>query len=350
MKFAFRIKLSTYKRLIKNGHTFEKIRKLDFRASFDGASFDGASFDCASFYRASFDGASFDGASFYRASFNRASFYGASFNRASFNRASFDDASFNRASFNRASFDRASFDGASFYRASFYRASFNRASFNRASLNISGIGIQLKIGRYRASLVGKYISVGCVTRRIKDAIKGSEADYEVAHDEAVQYRYAVQRAIKAAFAMKRAARMNKAFKDVRFASEELEARLSALSKPAEKEYRAGEWVSALRESYFVIDGVGDIGQVINCNDDEDKEYQARGNAFPTKAIAKSAKAHADWWREFDLIADEQRTPYITYTAPEIGLSEPNIERLGGEQKVIEMLTKGRVFRFKWGGQ
>ena len=147
MKFAFRIKLSTYKRLIKNGHTFEKIRKLDFRASFDGASF-----DCASF-------------------------------------------------------NRASFDGASFYRASFYRASFNRASFYRASLNISGIGIQLKIGRYRASLVGKYISVGCVTRRIKDAIKGSEADYEVAHDEAVQYRYAVQRAIKAAFAMKRAARI-----------------------------------------------------------------------------------------------------------------------------------------------
>ena len=132
MKFAFRIKLSTYKRLIKNGHTFEKIRKLDFRASFDGASFDGASFN------------------------------------------------------------RASFDG---------------ASFNRASLNISGIGIQLKIGRYRASLVGKYISVGCVTRRIKDAMKGSEADYANAHDEALQYRDAVQRAIKAAFAMKRAARL-----------------------------------------------------------------------------------------------------------------------------------------------
>ncbi len=151
MKFAFRIKLSTYKRLIKNGHTFEKIRKLDFRASFDGASFDGASFD--------------------RASFNRASFYGASFDGASFG----------------ASFDGASFDG--------------------ASLNISGIGIQLKIGRYRASLVGKYISVGCVTRRIKDAMKGSEADYANAHDEALQYRDAVQRAIKAAFAMKRAARL-----------------------------------------------------------------------------------------------------------------------------------------------
>ena len=156
MKFAFRIKLSTYKRLIKNGHTFEKIRKLDFRASFYGASFDGASFDRASFNRASF---------------NRASFYGASFDGASFG----------------ASFDGASFDG--------------------ASLNISGIGIQLKIGRYRASLVGKYISVGCVTRRIKDAMKGSEADYANAHDEALQYRDAVQRAIKAAFAMKRAARL-----------------------------------------------------------------------------------------------------------------------------------------------
>lgn len=36
--------------------------------------------------------------------------------------------------------------------------------------------------------------------------------------------------------------INKAFKDVRFASEELEARLSELSKPVEREYRAGEWV------------------------------------------------------------------------------------------------------------
>ena len=197
MKFAFRIKLSTYKRLIKNGHTFEKIRKLDFRASFDGASFDGASFNRASFNRASFYGASFYGASFD----------GASFDGASFDGASFDGASFDGASFNRASFNRASFYGASFYGASFYGASFDGASFNRASLNISGIGIQLKIGRYRASLVGKYISVGCVTRRIKDAMKGSEADYANAHDQALQYRDAVQRAIKAAFAMKRAARL-----------------------------------------------------------------------------------------------------------------------------------------------
>ena len=147
MKFAFRIKLSTYKRLIKNGHTFERMRRLDFRASFDGASFYGASFNRASFYGASFVGASFDGASFV---------------------------------------------GASFY---------------GASLNISGIGIQLKIGRYRASLVGKYISVGCVTRRIKEAMRGGESDYAAAHEEAAQYRDAVQRAIKAAFAMKRAARL-----------------------------------------------------------------------------------------------------------------------------------------------
>jgi hypothetical protein len=27
-----------------------------------------------------------------------------------------------------------------------------------------------------------------------------------------------------------------------------------------------------------------------------------------------------------------------------------VERLGGEQKVIDMLTRGRVFRFKWGGE
>jgi len=129
--------------------------------------------------------------------------------------------------------------------------------------------------------------------------------------------------------------------------------------PVEREYRAGEWGSALRESYFLIDGVGDVGQVINCNDDEDKEYQARGNAFPTESIAKAAKAHADWWRAFDKIRDEavgetaRAEMYlgrITYTIPPFHIGPTSVERLGGEQKVIEMLNKGRVFRFTWGGQ
>ncbi len=136
--------------------------------------------------------------------------------------------------------------------------------------------------------------------------------------------------------------------------------------PVEREYRAGEWVSALRESYFVIDGVGDVGQVINCNDDDGKEYQVRGNAFPTEAIAKSAKAHADWWREFDLSDDGGEFEIYShgglldtwstkgyYGNPKFTTKDAAraaIERLGGEQKVIEMLNKGRVFRFNWGGQ
>lgn len=35
---------------------------------------------------------------------------------------------------------------------------------------------------------------------------------------------------------------------------------------------------------------------------------------------------------------------------ELQKAQAAIERLGGEQKVIEMLNNGRVFRFKWGGQ
>ena len=135
--------------------------------------------------------------------------------------------------------------------------------------------------------------------------------------------------------------------------------LTSDAAPVEREYRAGEWVSALRESYFVIDGVGDVGQVINCNDDADKEYQVRGNTFPTEAIAEAAKAHADWWREFDLIGDkapgdkpkaECGRGYVTYKTPDFNVGEESTERLGGEQKVVEMLNAGRVFRFKWGGQ
>ena len=142
--------------------------------------------------------------------------------------------------------------------------------------------------------------------------------------------------------------------------------LTSDAAPVEREYRVGEWVSALRESYFVIDGVGDVGQVINCNDDDGKEYQVRGNAFPTEAIAKSAKAHADWWREFDLSDDGGEFEIYShgglldtwstkgyYGNPKFTTKDAAraaIERLGGEQKVIEMLNKGRVFRFNWGGQ
>lgn len=81
--------------------------------------------------------------------------------------------------------------------------------------------------------------------------------------------------------------------------------------------------------------------------------------YPTKAIAEDAKAHADWWREFDLIWDkapgdkpngESGCGYVTYKTPDFNIGKESIERLGGEQKVIDMLTRGRVFRFKWGGE
>ena len=86
-------------------------------------------------------------------------------------------------------------------------ANLSGISLAYANLNIVGIGVQLKIGKYRASLVGKYISVGCVTRRIKEAMRGSIEDYSKAHSEAAAYRDAVQRTIKAAFAMRKAARV-----------------------------------------------------------------------------------------------------------------------------------------------
>ena len=165
MKFAFKLKLSTYRIMVKRGITCDRMRKKDF-------------------YKADFSGLDMRG-DFADASFADASFAGASFAGASFARASFAD-------------------------ASFAYASFAYASFADASLNIYGIGVQFTIGKYKASLFGKYISVGCVTRRIKDAMKGTEQDYAKAHREAAAYRITVQRTIKAVFAMRRAARLTKA--------------------------------------------------------------------------------------------------------------------------------------------
>lgn len=159
------------------------------------------------------------------------------------------------------------------------------------------------------------------------------------------------------------AAMNKAFKDVRFASEELEARLSALSKPVEREYRAGEWVPEHGKSFWFNDTTGleplKTTWVENPRHPNDAYRLRHGNVYPTQPIAEAAKAHADWWREFDKIRDEaagetaRAEMYlgrITYTIPPLHIGATSIERLGGEQKVIEMLNAGRVFRFKWGGQ
>ena len=127
----------------------------------------------------------------------------------------------------------------------------------------------------------------------------------------------------------------------------------------EKEYRAGEWVpNAGKEYWYIVDGCNPS----YCTNTEHHYDISRFNAcnvYPTKAIAEAAKAHADWWREFDLIVDkapgdkpkaECGRGYVTYKTPDFNIGQESTQRLGGEQKVIEMLNAGRVFRFKWGGQ
>ena len=137
-----------------------------------------------------------------------------------------------------------------------------------------------------------------------------------------------------------------------------EARLSALSKP-EKEYRAGEWVPKDNQSYWCVHGDGQANESRWGNDSTDQGRINYGNVYPTKSIAEAAKAHADWWREFDLIVDkapgdkpkaECGRGYVTYKTPDFNIGHESTQRLGGEQKVIDMLNRGRVFRFKWGGQ
>ena len=149
-----------------------------------------------------------------------------------------------------------------------------------------------------------------------------------------------------------------------------EARLSALSKPVEREYRAGEWVPVTGSTYYYKDS---DGRIFPSRDEKDKIDSGRlksGNMYPSMHIAEAAKAHADWWREFDL-ADEGgewiifaaggnmlQVDKVNYMLNKYGMShfeskenaDVAVKRLGGKQKVAEMLNNGRVFRFKWGGQ
>jgi len=147
------------------------------------------------------------------------------------------------------------------------------------------------------------------------------------------------------------------------AAESLASLQESLEKtPVEREYRAGEWVPKLGSEYWLNDHLTSDGTTFcskNSNHRFDKYRIKSGNAFPTGAIAEAAKAHADWWREFDKIRDEavgetaRAEMYlgrITYTIPPLHIGPTSVERLGGEQKVIDMLTRGRVFRFKWGGE
>lgn len=165
--------------------------------------------------------------------------------------------------------------------------------------------------------------------------------------------------------------LQKAQAEIQAAEQQLnaaKARLEELSKPVEREYRAGDWVPDKGAHYYFASSNFGICSELFCDDRTDKYRIKNGNAFPTKAIAEADKAHADWWREFDTITDEQaqlyrdwgsvevsrgtmwQSIYIKYAPPKVELSLPFIERLGGEQKVIGMLQNGRVFRFKWGGQ
>ena len=154
------------------------------------------------------------------------------------------------------------------------------------------------------------------------------------------------------------------------ATEEIVKILTAGDAALEREYRAGTWVPKGNQSYWCVHSDGQANVSRWGNDSTDQDRINYGNVYPTKAIAEAAKAHADWWREFDM-SDEGGEFEISYNSQQNCLrpcltsgyekyGDPRyrtsenvlvvIKRLGGEQKVIEMLNAGRVFRFKWGGQ
>jgi hypothetical protein len=152
MKFALRIKLSTYKLLIARGLTVEKMRK------------------------------------------------------ANFSRANFSGANFSRADFSGADFSRANFSWANFSRANFSWANFSWANFSGALLHVVGIGVQIKIGRYTATFVGRYLSIGCKQHTIKQWVRASNEEYSQ-HEDGLRYELTIKRTIKAVFAMKKAGRL-----------------------------------------------------------------------------------------------------------------------------------------------
>lgn len=137
--------------------------------------------------------------------------------------------------------------------------------------------------------------------------------------------------------------------------------------PVEKEYHAGEWVPENGQEYFTIATNGLAKSVRWDEDNGDKYRLSQGNVYPTEAIAEAAKKHAEFWRAFDM-ADEGGEVEIyaldnlpgkigtTFTEWRYGCpkfkSEDSarawVDSHGGEAYVSEMLTKGRVFRFKWG--
>jgi hypothetical protein len=136
--------------------------------------------------------------------------------------------------------------------------------------------------------------------------------------------------------------------------------------PAEKEYRAGEWVPKFGMKYWHYDAGAAVDWELWYGETIDNVWLSGGNVYPTEAIAEAAKKHAEFWRAFD-VADEGgevsvwawTTGGLHVSANDSKDSNPRwktaesarawVESHGGEAYVSEMLTKGRVFRFKWGG-
>lgn len=134
--------------------------------------------------------------------------------------------------------------------------------------------------------------------------------------------------------------------------------------PAEKEYRAGEWVPSNNKEFWYVSAQGNIFAEVWSGALTDKYLLAKGNVYPTKAIAEAGKKHNEWWTNFDM-ADEGGKWEISAAGLELDYDEVTysygcpkfksgksarawVESHGGEAYVSEMLTKGRVFRFKWG--
>ena len=137
--------------------------------------------------------------------------------------------------------------------------------------------------------------------------------------------------------------------------------------PVEKEYRAGEWVPTFGMTYWYYDAVAAVDWDIWQGDTIENVRLSSGNVFPTEAIAEAAKKHAEWWRTFDIADEGGKVSIWVWTTGGLHVLANNykdsnprwqsiesarawVESHGGEACVSEMLTKGRVFRYKWGGE
>lgn len=137
--------------------------------------------------------------------------------------------------------------------------------------------------------------------------------------------------------------------------------------PVGKEYRAGEWVPTFGMTYWYYDAGAAVDWDIWQGDTIENVRLSSGNVFPTEAIAEAAKKHAEWWRTFDIADEGGKVSIWVWTTGGLHVLANNykdsnprwqssdsarawVESHGGEAYVSEMLTKGRVFRFKWGGE